>query len=147
MKYLWMIPVSLLLLSQGLAAQPDLSGSWTGIITQNEGGVQPEFDFEIYFRQEGKRITGRSYVRFHDQYAVMELAGFFVTNHRIHFNEFKMVDYTELENLSWCLKSGELQIDTNGETWRLTGPWKGFTREGMPCVPGQIYLKKTVPRA
>ncbi len=129
-----------------LGGQPDVSGAWTGVITQQEGGVLPEYEFELYFNQQGKKITGRSYVFFDDKYAVMEIVGNITTDGQIHFNETKIVEFRRLADYLWCIKTGDLQLDKRGGEWRLTGDWRGYTESGSPCVPGRIILTKEVPR-
>ena len=130
-----------------LAAQPDISGAWVGTITQNEGGIRDRYEFELYFQQQGKRLSGRSYVFFGESYAVMEFTGIMLDKDHIHFNETRIVEATELLNLIWCLKDVDLRLDTAGPDWRLTGEWRGYTTEGSACVPGRVFLKKEVPRA
>ena len=144
MKY----PIAILniLLAFNLSAQVNISGAWVGTITQEEGGVAPAFDFELFFVQKGKKLTGRSYVYFDGKYAVMDIVGTFLDDQTLIFNETKMIDFHELENMSWCIKGGRLKVLSGTQTWRLEGNWQGYTDFG-PCVPGRIFLQKEVPRA
>ena len=126
--------------------QVDIEGSWWGVVTQNEGGFRSEYQFEIYFIQKGNKLEGRSYVYFDNAYAQMELQGFFLDKNTVLFQEIKVVDFTVLDGLEWCIKRGQLKLNTAKETWELNGDWAGATSFG-PCIPGRVHLKKVKPRA
>lgn len=136
----------LLVCSSAVLAQDELLGQWTGIITQDEGGYRSEYGFELYLKKEGKNlITGRSYVYVENIYAEMALSGFFVGSEMFHFTESRVVRSRDLPALEWCLKGGELKLERTGKGWMLTGRWQGTTPGGN-CIPGEIMLKKVVPR-
>ena len=143
MKYFWLFVF--LLLSSFCIAQPDISGEWRGVITQNEGGFRSEYKFEMYFVQKGKQLTGRSYVYFDKAYAQMELIGSFTGKNTISFQELKIVDFTVLSGLEWCIKRGNLQLKKYRGQWQLVGDWSGATSFG-PCIPGKVRLKKIKPQ-
>ena len=126
-------------------AQEPLLGNWVGVITQDEGGYRSEYYFELYLKRENKLITGRSYVYVDDIYAEMALSGFAVSEKVFHFTESKVVRARKLPNLEWCLKGGALKLERTGSGWELRGRWEGVSAGGN-CIPGEIILKKVVPR-
>jgi hypothetical protein len=127
-------------------AQNTFSGMWLGSITQNEGGYRPTYSLEMYLNQNGKEITGRSYVYFDKYFAEMELKGEIKKGNVLHFYEVKIVNFDEPEGMVWCIKQGQLRLRPVKKGFRLEGPWQGQTSFG-PCVPGLILLTKVVPRA
>lgn len=128
-----------------LSSQSNISGAWKGVITQNEGGYRSEYSFEMYFRQKGTKITGRSYVYIDRIFAEMELKGEWVDKDNITFTETKITRSKREENMDWCIKSGKLKLIKQGKTWKLEGIWGGVSSFG-PCIPGKIFLTKTIPR-
>lgn len=126
-------------------AQDDLLGNWVGVITQDEGGYRSEYDFELYLKKENKLITGRSYVYVEEIYAEMALSGFAVSEKVFHFTESRVVRSRKLPSLEWCLKGGTLKLERTRDGWELRGRWEG-TSAGGSCIPGEIILKKVVPR-
>ncbi len=123
----------------------NLSGCWRGVITQEEGGIRPEYEMELYLTQKGDKITGRSFVYFDKYYAEMELEGVVLGNKIIQFKETKITAYKKVESMEWCLKQAVLTLIKTGNPWRLEGAWQGATQFG-PCIPGKIVLKKAIPR-
>jgi hypothetical protein len=129
-----------------LAGQINLSGTWKGIITQDEGGYRSTYDFELVIRQDGNKITGRSFVKIDDIFATMELEGEFSGGVIFRFQETAIVDSKKFEGLEWCFKRGQLLFKQDKEGWKLEGFWQGAT-EFSTCIPGKIFLKKANPRA
>lgn len=126
-------------------AQPNISGSWKGSITQNEGGYRSDYSFEMYFQQKGKKLTGRSYVYVDNIYAEMELTGEWIDNNHIVFKETKVTRARKTDNLDWCIKNGTLKLVKTDNKWRLEGGWAGTSSFGI-CIPGKIFLHKVIPR-
>ncbi|MEM9889150.1 MAG: hypothetical protein AAF849_24980 [Bacteroidota bacterium] len=129
-----------------LFAQVDFSGLWKGIITQDEGGYKTEYGFELYLQQEGSRVVGRSYVVDGTLYAEMDLKGNIYNKNYLRFQELKIVDFTIVENMEWCIKKGHLILQFKGDKAYLTGVWKGITSFG-DCIPGRIELERKIIRA
>lgn len=128
-----------------LSAQSNISGSWKGSITQNEGGYRTDYSFEMYFQQKGKKITGRSYVYVDNIYAEMELTGQWIDANQIQFSESKVTRAKKVDNMDWCIKSGTLKLIKTDNKWRLEGNWSGVSSYGV-CIPGKIFLHKVIPR-
>jgi hypothetical protein len=138
--------LTLLLFALPAAAQIDLSGSWTGTLTQDAGGYRSNYRFEMYLVQKGSQLTGRTYVSVDDINAVLEIVGDVVGNNLVRFRETKFVKYTELETMEWCYKTGVLELKRSGSTLRLQGTWEGMTSFGR-CIPGKIFLTRQKPQA
>ncbi len=129
-----------------MAAQQGFTGKWKGVITQNDGGYRTLYDFEIYFQADGRNLKGRSYVKVDDIFAEMDLTGFILDEHTVHFTEVNLVQSKKVDNLEWCFKSGKLTLVKEFGQLKLVGPWEGFSAFG-PCIPGRIILVREVPRA
>ena len=129
-----------------LTAQNNVSGTWKGIITQDEGGYRSTYDMELVLKQDGNKVTGRSTVRVDDIFAVMVLEGEITGGGYFRFQESQIVDSKRAENLEWCIKRGQLLLKAEKDEWKLEGFWQGSTSFSQ-CIPGKIFLKKTVPRA
>lgn len=127
------------------AAQHDFSGVWKGTLTQDPGGFAPVYDFELYLRQDGHKVSGRSFVAIGDIHAVMDLQGEVIGN-TLHFKETNIVQHWKREDMEWCYKQAGLTLSGQGKQTRLEGPWRGNTGFS-DCIPGKIYLKKAPPRA
>lgn len=135
----------MLCLSTG-ATQNNLNGCWRGVITQDEGGYRPEYSMELHLKQEGTKITGRSFVYFDKVYAEMQLEGALVGGKILQLKETKILASKKVDGMEWCIKQAVLSLVKTGTTWRLEGAWEGATEFG-PCIPGRITLKKAIPRA
>lgn len=129
-----------------VTAQEVFTGQWLGSITQNDGGYRPTYSFELYLKQKGDQVTGRSYVYFDNYFAEMQLKGKVINKKELVFYETKIVHFEEPDGMVWCMKKGQLRLRAVKKGFRLEGPWQGETIFG-PCVPGLILLTKVVPRA
>lgn len=127
--------------------QDSLTGNWSGIITQDEGGYAAEYEFELILIQDGNKITGRSFVTLNEIHATMELKGELIGDQTFSFKETDIMDETSHEGMEWCFKSGFLILSRKGTKITLEGPWSGKTQDESPCIPGKIVLQRTPPRA
>lgn len=125
--------------------QTDISGSWKGVVTQDEGSYRTEYEFEIYIYQKGNLITGRSYIQVEDLFCEMKIVGSFNDGLTLKMTEVEMVNSTEQEGMSWCFKTIDLLLIKQESIWKLEGRWKGESAE-KSCIPGDMLLKKVVPR-
>ncbi len=147
MEYRVLLSVLLLFVAGSIFSQNDeVTGSWKGILTQEQGGYRPTYEFELYLQREGDELTGRSYVKVDDIYAEMELVGEVVNNTTVKFRETRIVNNRKEEGLEWCFKQGALQLKREGNMWKLSGIWVGKSSVG-DCIPGKIYLTKEKPQA
>jgi hypothetical protein len=129
-----------------LAAQSSFTGLWKGLITQEEGGYRPQYQFELYLNQRGSRISGRSYAYVDKIYVVLELQGELLSPNKIRITEIRIIDSRRVQGLGWCLKTYELSISRQGSKLQLKGPWVGIA-DGAPCIPGMIILTYKAARA
>ncbi|HOY16659.1 MAG TPA: hypothetical protein PLC89_05185 [Haliscomenobacter sp.] len=135
-----------LLLTSWLAAQNnELSGKWVGVLTQQEGGFRQKYYCELVIQQKGNKITGTTYVSVEKVHAEMAFTGE-VNGSVITFKENRIIQYSKLDDMAWCLKWGNLSLRKKGTTWFLEGMWDGQSIYG-PCIPGKVFLQKEVPRA
>jgi hypothetical protein len=128
-----------------LAQNSDLSGKWVGVLTQQEGGFRQKYYCELSIQQKGNKITGTTYVSVEKIHAEMAFTGE-INGKTITFKEHRIIQYTKLEDMAWCLKWGNLSLRKEGKTWLLEGMWDGQSVYGR-CIPGKVYLQKEVPRA
>ena len=129
-----------------LPAQNNLTGLWRGTITQDEGGYRSEYTFEIMIKQDGDKISGRSYVFVDDIHATMILSGSIHSNVYLSLKDSQILDFKVNEGMEWCMKNYQLVFKNNVNPLRLEGFWQGSTTFST-CVPGKVFLKKVVPRA
>ncbi|MBK7870289.1 MAG: hypothetical protein IPJ74_06160 [Saprospiraceae bacterium] len=146
MRFLFLFLFSCILTVGFSQKDIDLSGCWRGKITQDQGGFRPEYGMELYLTQKGNQITGRSFVYFDKYYAEMELEGQVLGNKIIQFRETKVSAFKKVDTMEWCVKQAVLTLIKSGNPWKLEGAWNGATQFG-PCIPGKIFLKKSIPRA
>ena len=141
--------IILILLSVCLAAgsyAQDIAGTWEGVITQDEGGVAATYTFKIFLKtSKTKEVSGTAFVALEDMdiYASMRFSGTFDGTY-LDLKEEKILREKMVEDFFWCLKEYQLKL-LPGEKLRLEGRWSGYTRDGG-CVPGEIYLTKSIPR-
>ena len=129
-----------------LTVAQKISGTWEGIITQEEGGILGEYTFKIFIKvDDDGNVKGTAYVKADaiDIYAIMRFKGKFDGEY-IDIREDEILREKRVDDIFWCLKDYRLQLLSAG-TLRLEGEWSGYTNTGA-CIPGRIYLKKSAPR-
>jgi len=125
-------------------SQEYIGGFWKGYNTQESSETySSKYDFEIFIKQDGQRIWGRSYAYIDKLYAEMEIAGIW-DGKKMAFEEIKIVNFKAEEGMEWCIKKADLHLIKEGDNWRLEGNWSGHTTFS-DCTPGQVFLKKIEP--
>ena len=150
MKFLFTLCLLAGIASAGIAQNiptDSLAGNWTGVITQNEGGYASEYKFRMYLEIEGDKVSGRSFVTLGKIHATMELEGEIIGDQSFSFKELRILDEKSHEGMEWCYKSGFLLISREKGKVMLKGPWSGKTKDESACIPGDIILQRTAPRA
>lgn len=122
-----------------------ITGTWNGVLTQDRGGYQPEYHFQLQLTAKGGQIVGSSYVSVNSIYANWKLQGILKDN-VFYFRETELGAHTQMDDLYWCLKQGKLNLKMVDYQWVLYGRWSGDSELGA-CVPGKIHLTKVVPQA
>lgn len=144
---LWLVLVTLSLLSSPIFSQCNITGMWKGFNTQDSKTCySKEYDFELYLKQNGNVVFGRSYANVGDIYAEMEIVGELKEDKYFYFQETKIIDFKAESGMEWCVKRGVLTIIRDGDQIRLEGTWKGNTSFSS-CIPGKVYLEKIDPKA
>ncbi len=140
-----LLPLCFICFLACLSAQNNpFDGYWTGYLTQETGGFRPKYYFELKLEQKGNRVTGTSYSSVEDIYAEMTVSAM-INGDELVLKEDKILRYTRLEDMAWCFKRCVLKLNKKGGTWRLEGSWSGNSPFG-PCIPGKVFLVKTVPK-
>ncbi len=143
MKY---FPVVLLLfLSVHLRGQQtqDISGTWSGLLLQNEGGFADRFELFFNLEQIGLSLKGTAFVKLGELQAEMKLSGFQTPDGSWRISEIGILRNNKAGlQVSWCLKEYDLRVDYHDGELILTGPWWGNSEYG-PCVPGSITLRRS----
>jgi hypothetical protein len=121
-----------------------LAGTWEGVLMQDRGGFTPEYDFQMTLRLEEGKVKGTSHVSVRSIYANWTLVGT-LEDGVFHFEEQAIGRHTELDDLYWCLKEGDLHLKLIDYQWILYGRWWGESDLG-DCVPGMIRMVKQVPQ-
>jgi len=122
-----------------------LVGSWSGNLSQNEGGYLDDYHFEIYLIEKQDQYTGRTYVSAAGVEGVMSVSGVLRGN-ILYLEEGKLLYSRKPSDLSWCFKRMQLRIFKKAGEWQMEGPWQGQSAYGN-CLPGWIALKRVTPRA
>jgi len=130
-----------------LSAQ-DLSGTWEGILTQDDSDISiDEYIFKIFIQvDKNGNAKGTAYVKAGgelDMYAIMQLKGKFDGEY-MTIEEDEILREKRIGDIFWCLKYYTLKFTSAG-VLRLEGNWRGYTNTGA-CRPGKIYLTKSAPR-
>lgn len=150
MKYLYIAIFSFCLFfnanAQTKKDKNNIGGQWKGTVTQDEGGYKLNYSFELYLTQRGKIVTGRSYVFIDDIFAIIELKGTVKSGKLIFIEETRILDHRKYEDMEWCIKKMQLILSYKNDELKLDGYWQGKSPEG-DCIPGEVHLKKSVPRA
>ncbi len=145
MKRIFLLAFFFLSILPRLLAQANpFDGYWKGYLTQETGGYRPKYYFELKLEQKGNKVTGTSYSSVEDIYAEMAVSGI-INGEELVLKEDKILRYTRLEEMAWCFKRCILKLNKKAGTWRLEGSWSGNSPFG-PCIPGKVYLVKTVPK-
>ncbi len=136
---------SIVLLTSSLQGQsPNLKGMWVGTLTQNEGGYRNQYSFEIYVKEDGAVVTGRTYVSTAGIYGELSFTGQRIAG-VLHLRELELVYSRKPTDLAWCFKTMQLEPVRRNGVWYLEGPWQGTSDFGT-CIPGWIVLKRPIPR-
>lgn len=148
MLRLLLLPLFVCCLTASLYGQrgQDLSGSWSGILLQNEGGFADQFELYFEVEQIGISMQGKAYVKLGELSAEMKVSGYQTPNGSWRLSETKILRNNKAGlQVSWCMKEYDLRVDYRDGELVLTGPWWGSSEYGA-CVPGSITLKRRLKK-
>ncbi len=122
------------------------SGIWIGELTQNPGGMAQNYPFRMVIKVNGDKVHGITYSNIYDDpnFANMEFTGTIFKGKLLTFQETKILDATVMDDYIWCIKGGQLTLKNKGDKLLLEGYWQGSVEGGGSCIPGKIYLKKSL---
>ncbi|MEM6264841.1 MAG: hypothetical protein AAGI38_20175, partial [Bacteroidota bacterium] len=124
----------------------NLSGKWSGTLTQENGGPYPEYFFVMELEDRNGNITGYTEIYIDEERARFQLTGTF-DGKIFSFKESRLLEEkTSSPRLEWCLKKGRLVWLPQGAHELMQGLWEGRSLISGPCVPGAIYLKRKSPQ-
>ncbi len=114
-----------------------VAGTWSGVLTQEAGGVRSTYGFLLELRQNGSNVVGYSVIVIVEtkEYGVMNVIGT-VSEDSLEFHETGVLDQKRPGGRGlWCIKSGILVYDKNHLS--LDGQWSAWG-----CPPGTIHLTR-----
>ena len=120
------------LISINSFCQEKYLGTWKGELTQDPDS---KYYFEINIEEidKGGNFTGTTYEKViplgksigkSKDYVKLSCNGF-IKNDIVYFYEQKILEQKKSSNYNWCIKSGELKLDTINSENILSGKWKG----------------------
>ena len=133
-----------------LAAQfggDNLSGTWSGVLLQNEGGIADRFELYFDIEQIGLSLHGTAFVKLDELQAEMKVSGYRTLNGNWRLSETKILRNNKAGlAVSWCMKEYDLRVTYRDGELILTGPWWGDSEYGA-CIPGSITLRRRLKTA
>jgi hypothetical protein len=129
----------------------DLTGVWEGYQTQNDGGPFKKYTYKLVLKQKGNKVKGQSFCSIEgkpNKFCKITTTGT-IEGDYIYFEEADfLTDPNDKEmNMEWCRCKGIMKIGYDGGKMYIMGAFRGFTNQGNECIPGTVYLEKSVPRA
>lgn len=147
-----------LIISLTLLAQPkptwNVTGVWKGYQLQNDGGPFDRYNYEMTLTQTDKtHVTGITYcsVKSHngeEMFVKIRLRGT-LKDGILWFEETDFLTDSRDDELllDWCKCKGGMKIMSDGSKVYMIGLFSGVTADGAECIPGSVYLEKSIIRA
>ena len=146
--------VTVLILSIQAIGQKKFLGTWKGELTQ-EPDSKYYFEINIDEIDSGGKFKGTTYetdiwngkkISKVKDYVKLSCTGY-IKNGVVYFSEQKILEQKKSSNYDWCVKNGELKIDTLNNEHVLIGKWQGSVPKNKKekeriCSPGIISVKK-----
>jgi hypothetical protein len=145
MKKCFSLFLFMLCAAASLSAQR-LSGKWEGHLVQEDGGLTHEYGFRLVLTLTDGKVGGYTEVWLPDSkenFSRMNIRGS-LRGAMLTFEETEISESEIVPMWEWCLKQGELMMDTSGTEWTLTGSWRG-TAITPDCAPGMAELRRPGP--
>lgn len=117
--------------------------TWSGELTQVEGGFTDRYDLEIRFDSSSEEIiSGIASVSIQDTLvAHMLFDGQWHNGGYIKLSEYEIENAEEVDDYEWCTKKYSLYLRQKEDSWYLIGFWTGRS-ESSVCPPGKILLRR-----
>ncbi len=139
--------ISFLFLFANLGQSQNLSGYWSGELTQITGEDSEDviYEFSLSIHHRKKQLSGQSFVAIDDIYALISFEGEF-DGKTASFKEIEILKEKVELDLTWCIKYGDLKYSIKSGEAVLEGVWHGNTEMG-PCDNGKVILRREIDRA
>lgn len=124
----------------------DITGDWYGVLTQNSGGYKDTYNVELFLDKKGSGFTGIFVVKEKNLTSRMEVKGEWLTKSKVKLSDVRLLEHKEPDGVNWCFKTYLLDFTITDKKPVLNGVWSGKTSTDK-CVPGKVYLKKSLPKA
>ncbi len=142
----WKTYISLLLfwhIFSPNAYSQDLSGKWTGYLSQVVQGKKQRLYFEMQLTQDGNMVSGASMVARNDTTTCTSVIRGTWNNEVLHYSELKFIKIRGgISEENWCLKKCTFKFSRKGNEELLIGHWNGQTKLDEWCEPGLIVAKR-----
>ena len=146
--------LTVIFLSIQAIGQKNFLGTWKGELTQ-EPDSKYYFEINIDEIDLGGKFKGTTYetdiwngkkISKVKDYVKLSCTGY-IKNGVVYFSEQKILEQKKSSNYDWCVKNGELKIDTINNEYILSGKWQGSVPKTKKekeriCSPGLISVKK-----
>ena len=146
--------LAICLLNTQTFCQENFLGNWKGELTQKPDSKYyfeiniDEIDLEGKFKgttYETDIWNGKKTSKIKD-FVKLSCTGH-IDNGVVYFYEQKILEQKKSSNYDWCVKNGELKIDTLNNEHVLIGKWQGSVPKNKKekeriCSPGIISVKK-----
>lgn len=122
----------------------NLTGTFEGLrsqFDQSHKNFTKEFQYKFELIQKGDIVKGISTIISEDgNYAEVGIRGI-VRNNKFYFEEYRMLDQISAENMTWCYKSGVLNIAEKESEIILSGETPSYmVNYGYACTGGFTKL-------
>lgn len=109
----------------------DLSGTWQGILLQNDSKDTFHYEVNLQQNEDGLQGTSTSYTLDKTSQASFSFTGIINQNDLV----IQEIEQTNPESPKWCLKYMNLQLSIENGIAKLMGTWKADK-----CLPGKVIL-------
>jgi outer membrane protein OmpA-like peptidoglycan-associated protein len=125
------------------AAGQDISGLWTGTISETVKGRRQYVYFEMQLVVHGTQVSGAAMMARNDSSTATTLIRGTWDGQHFFYREMKLIKLrggTAADN--WCMKACSFSFEQTDSTDRLVGHWTGETALEASCTPGIISVER-----
>lgn len=122
-------------------AQSDITGEWTGYITQTPAGLSSKYYFALTITKEGDQFVGYSYIGLEDEpeyFGKMLFEGIYRDGNYL-FVEKEITEQNLFAFAYWCKKDLTLHSGNEDGKFVIRGSWLS---DDCSFSDGEIYLEQ-----